>query len=141
MYQRLSPLPDSNWAWPVKAKELWKLEKETKEWQEFYDHWRNSPTGPLSSEEFPYVLDLGVDSQGTPLLPFYSHRTTGNRILVTKSYNDMLHRLLRLRKRDRGNRKGVVLTGQPGTGASLSSDLHPVRQPNGISVLQEKPCF
>ena len=119
MYQRQSPLPDSNWAWPVEAKKLWELEKETKEWQGFCDHWRNSPTGPLFSENFPYVLDLGVNSEGVPLLPFYSDRTARNRILVTKSYNDMLHRLLRLRKHDQGDRRGAVLTGQPGTGASL----------------------
>ena len=88
-------------------------------WQEFYDLWRNSSTRPTFSERFPYVLELGASSKGVPFLPFYPERTTGNRVLVTKSYDDMLHRLLRLRKRDKGHKQGVVLTGQPGTGASL----------------------
>jgi len=91
----------------------------TGRWQEFYDLWRDSSTRPTFSEKFPYVLELGVGSAGVPLLPFNHNGTTENRILVTKSYNDMLHRLLRLRKRDQGHKKGVVFTGQPGVGASL----------------------
>ena len=88
-------------------------------WQQFYDRWRNSSTRPAFSKKFPYVLELGADSKGEPLLPFYSGGTTGNRILVTKSYDDMRDRLLQLRQYDLGNKRGVVLTGQPGTGASL----------------------
>ena len=56
---------------------------------------------------------------GIPLLPFRATQTSKNRILVIKSYNDMYNRILQLREVDLGTRRGVVLTGQPGTGASL----------------------
>ena len=37
--------------------------------------------------------------------------TPGDHILVTKSYDDMFHRLLRLRQEDKGRTRGAVLTG------------------------------
>jgi len=64
------------------------------------------------------VLDLGVNSDGNSLLSFHEDTFKGQ-ILVTKSYENMFYRLLRLRKVDKGNAKGAVITGQPGVGASL----------------------
>ncbi|EIM89619.1 uncharacterized protein STEHIDRAFT_108317 [Stereum hirsutum FP-91666 SS1] len=99
----------SNWTWSKKSK--W--EAEEGEYQQFYDHWRDRifPT----SQTFPYVLHLGVDDDGEPLLPFHGKDTTGNRILVTKSYDDMFHRILRFRATGERHH-GVVITGQPGSG-------------------------
>jgi len=65
------------------------------------------------------MLELGVNPKGNPLLPFHGGDTFKNRILVTKSYENMFYRLLRLREEDKGDAKGAVITGQPGVGASL----------------------
>lgn len=83
--------------------------------QQFYDYWRGPPASSEFRDTFPYTLGLGVDA----ILPFNSHDTSENRIVVTKSYDDMFHRLLRLRRRDYGRSKGAVLTGQPGIGTPL----------------------
>jgi len=91
----------------------------TDEWQKFYEHWRDSSTSLKLLDKFPYVLELGVDQNGRTLLPFHGGDTSGNRILVTESYNNIFHRLLDLRQRDKGKNRGAVLTGQPGTGVSL----------------------
>jgi len=80
-----------------------------------------------------------MNEKGKPLLPFRPDDTSENRILVTKSYDDTFHRLLNLRQRDRGKRRGVVLTGQPGTGASLWPPYpHLARQLTSTPVLQGK---
>ena len=84
------------------------------------------------------MLSLGKDTKGKRLLPFRPDDTSGDRILVTKSYENMCRHLLYLHKDDKGTDKGAVLTGQPGVGASLRPDPHPVRQLTGTSVLQEK---
>ena len=75
----------------------------------------------------PYKLSLGVKQGGTDLLPFRSGSTSGGQILVTESYDTLLHRMLSFRRQGRGDTKGVVLTGQPGTGASLLPDLNAAR--------------
>jgi len=88
-------------------------------WQQFYERWRDSSTSSEFHDKFPYVLKLGMDPEGNSPLPFHNEDTSENRILVTKSYNDMFYRLLRLREDDLGKSKGAVITGQPGIGASL----------------------
>jgi len=92
-------------------------------WQQFYERWRDGPKDfkfdDKPDDRFPYVLDLGVDPEGNSLLPFHDGDTSGNRILVTKSYENMFYRLLSLRQEDKGNARGAVITGQPGVGASL----------------------
>jgi len=60
-----------------------------------------------------------MNKEGEPPPPFRPNDTSGARILITKSYNDVFHRLLHLRQKDFGASRGAVLTGQPGTGASL----------------------
>ena len=90
----------------------------TEEYQKFYEHWRGPDHASFRSE-FPYKLSLGVDEDGGSLLPDDPTNTSENKILVTESYNETFYRLLRLRKKDRGNRKGAILAGQPGIGASL----------------------
>ena len=65
------------------------------------------------------MLKLGVRQGGEPLLPFRSSVTSGDKILITKSFDDMLYRLLLIRLSDKGNRRGAVLTGQPGIGVSV----------------------
>jgi len=107
-------------------------------YQQFYEHWRNSSASSKFLNIFPYELSFGVDQDEASPLPFCSYSTSGNQILVTKSYEDMFHRMLRLRNYDRGTSRGMVLTGQPGTGASQRLDPHLVRQFTSASVLQEK---
>lgn len=102
----------------------------------FSNHWRDPSTGSDCYKRFPYVLELGVDLDGAPLLPFHGDDTTGNRILVTKAYEEMFYRILRLRKMDKGTRRGVVITGQPGIGAS-SIRSSPVRPLTGTSIFRE----
>ena len=65
------------------------------------------------------MLKLGVDPEGDSLPPFHDGDTSENRILVTKSYDNMFYRLLWLRQRDKRDTKGAVVTGQPGVGASI----------------------
>jgi len=90
----------------------------TNELQQFYEHWRESSTGSNFLNTFPYKLSLGMDSGGVSHLPLHTYSTSENRILVTRSYENMFHRVLHLRNDDKGSAKGVVLTGQPGIGAS-----------------------
>ena len=97
----------------------------TGDYQDFYSRWRGSP--PYCEPQFPdrfestypYKLSLGKSESGEPLLPFCSDSILGDQIVVTESYMHMLHRILYLRSWDKGREKGVVVTGQPGTGASL----------------------
>ena len=110
----------------------------TGEWQQFYNRWRDSSTSSKSLNAFPYVLELGVDPESKSLLPFHVGDTPGNRILVTKSYDDMFRRVLYLCQCDKGKDRGVVLAGQPGIGASLWPGPYPVGQLTNASVLQEK---
>jgi len=90
----------------------------TDRFQRFYDHWRKPSTYSEFPKTFPSKLSLGVDSGSKSLLPFRPGSTLGDQILVTKSYDDMFHRLLRLRKNDEGVMRGVVLTGQPSVSTS-----------------------
>jgi len=88
-------------------------------YQAFYDYWRDESASSHLSGMAPYELSLGLDPQNKPLLPF-RHRGTSGRIVVTKTFADMLARILALRMKDSdGNSTGVVLTGQPGTGTSM----------------------
>jgi hypothetical protein len=129
-------LPDNEWTWSETDKKEWK--EVTSNHQQFYEHWRKSSSGSKFANKFPYKLSLGVAPHSTSRLPFGSIRTLGNQIVVTRSYEDMFHRLLRFRKDDTGTKRGAVLTGQPGIGTSLQPDLHPVRQLTDPSILQEK---
>jgi len=84
---------------------------------EFYGHWHgDTERSKEFLNNFPYVLSL---KRGKTLLPFYPESTSRNKILVTKAYDDMFHRLLRLRVEDKGTKKGAVIAGQPGVGASF----------------------
>jgi len=88
-------------------------------YQDFYNHWVDKSAGSRFSDKFPYELSLGVNSQNKPLLPFRLSGTSGG-ILVTRSFGNTFDRILALRMEDtHGRRRGVVLTGQPGTGTSI----------------------
>ena len=95
-------------------------------YQQFYERWRESSASSEFPTTFPSKLSLGIDSGSLAmdsdselLLSFRPNSTSGDQILVTNSYNDMFYCLLCLRENDKGPTKGVVLTGQPGVGASL----------------------
>ena len=88
----------------------------TDHYQELYEYWYNRP-GSEFLNETPYCLSLGIKGNEFPL-PLGSSPPL-EKILVTASYNDAFHRLLRLREGDTGSNKGAVLTGQPGVGASF----------------------
>jgi len=108
-----NPLPDDNWTWSVESKKQWEIESVGNE------HWRDSLTSSKPLNKFPYVLGLGVDELDSPLLSFHGRDTSGGRVLVTESYNNIFNRLLHIRQHDSGKRRGVVLIGQPGTGEFL----------------------
>jgi len=76
-------------------------------------------------EPFPYVLELGVRQGGKPPLPFCAGDTSGDKISITKSYDDMFYRLLQIRQHDEGENRGAVLTGQPSIGAPHDQVLTP----------------
>ena len=109
-----SPLPDpKNWTWSDKDKGFWD-EVDGKLWK-FYNYWRSRRYGSDLQEQFPYTLSLGGSEVELPVEPT---ETMDNKIVVRKSYHDMYYRILGLRKVDGPNR-GAVITGQPGTGASV----------------------
>ena len=118
MYQRLSPLPDTEWTWSAAAQKKWDVL--TDGYQDFYEHWLKIPANTTFPDTFPYNLSLGKDTDGLSLLPFDRESTSGDEILITRAYDSTFHRLLRLRKDDTGKERGVVLTGQPGIGASMT---------------------
>ena len=131
----LITLLGADWTWPDASEGEWEVV--TDGYQQFYEHWRNTCTGSNFPNKFPYKLSLGVDPGGIPL-PFRPYSISRNQIVVTRSYEEMFHRLLRLRSKDHGSTRGVVLTGQPGIGASLCPDSHHILQLISASVLQEK---
>ena len=88
-------------------------------YQKFYDCCRNSSTSPNPSNNFPYTISLGTNLAGRELLPFHSGDTLKGQVLVTKSYDELFHHILGFRRIDMGRTSGVVITGQPGTGAPL----------------------
>jgi hypothetical protein len=91
----------------------------TDAWHQFYEHWRDDSANSKFRTEFPYILEFGVGPKHHSHLRFHVDDTLGGRIVVTKAYDDMFHRLLLLRHRDAGSNIGAVLTGQPGIGVSL----------------------
>ena len=117
-------------------KNEWKARTEAQKCQKFYDHWYTC-SGDNLINAFPYLLSLGVNEHGASLLPFRPISTSRNQIVVTKSYDDMLHRLLHLRMKDTGDVRGAVITGQPGVGAyynwiptPCNSPAHPFSRKN-----------
>jgi hypothetical protein len=88
----------------------------THDYQQFYEHWRDSSAGSSFLDTFPYKLSFGADPDGIAFLPVGPNTISRNQILVTRSYDDIFHRLLRLRSDDLGYCRGAVLTMQPGVG-------------------------
>ncbi|KAF9779833.1 hypothetical protein BJ322DRAFT_344792 [Thelephora terrestris] len=103
---------DDEWSWSASDRGEWKMV--TDEYQQFYEHWRSSSPGSSFPKKYPYELSLGVDKDGRSLLHFRDVGASESGILVTKSYEDIYQRILRLREETFLH--GVVLTGQPGTG-------------------------
>lgn len=64
----------------------------------------------------------------------------GNQILVTESYENLHNRILVTRGDDIGQSRGIVLTGQPGTGTSLPPVSHPMASQQHIRSAG-KTCF
>ena len=105
-------------------------------YQKFYEHW-NKPSSHLKfrKKKYPYELSLGAEepppkdyklppgaySKDIPLLPFRQISMSGDKILVTKSYNRMFHRLLRLRNEYHG--QGAVITSHQRPTTTLSQRL------------------
>lgn len=99
--------PDDKDPWPAV----------TNGYQAFYEYWRDRPF-PFS-DIFPYKLHLGCDKDGHPLLPLREPKTSGATILVTQAYADTFQRIWQFREAGSAH-QGIVLTGQPGIGASRS---------------------
>ena len=62
--------------------------------------------------------------------------TSNSKIVVTSAYHEMYYHILGFRKRSVSavRNGGIVLTGQPGVGASLSLNPYPVRQLTGVPL-------
>ncbi|KAF9779812.1 hypothetical protein BJ322DRAFT_1086617 [Thelephora terrestris] len=105
---------DGKWAWSDVDRGTWKIASDR--YQLFYRQWLAQPPNPKFSKTAPYELSIGADKHGTPLLPFHAADSSQGKILVTESYEYTFIRILYLRERDLGRARGVVLTGQPGTG-------------------------
>ena len=93
-------------------------------YQKFYEHWDKRSSSSRFRTPFPYELSLGARklppgaySKAPAFLPFRNDGMSGDKILVTKSYDRMFYRLLDIRKKRWG--RGAVITGQPGIGGSL----------------------
>jgi hypothetical protein len=127
-----NPLPGEDWQWRESNKIEWEV---TNDYNLFYQHWRPESSFYKFRKEFPYTLELGADEHGESFIPFRPFDTTKGQILVIKSYEDIFQRILRLR--EQGLNRGIVLSGQPGTGKSLSRNLHPVRPLTGASIREK----
>ena len=113
MYRRQSLHLDANWNWSDRKKSYWE-ECEDDGYLKFYMHCRHG--GLKFLDTFPYKLSLGAWPDGTAFLPFHPEDTTGGQILVTESYNKLFSRIMAHRAT---GERGVVITGQPGTGTFL----------------------
>ena len=88
--------------------------------QLFYEKWRSEPFE--QPQKFPYIMGFGTNSDGQSLLQFRSEETANGEIVITKAYEDMYNRILNIREGNpESDTRGVVLTGQPGIGASIVS--------------------
>ena len=104
----LLPDPD-NWEWKAKSKAEWKPAGE--DWQGFNTKWygtteSQSASPFLSLEPLPTDLDTSISSS----------------IFVRKSYL-MMFDTLWTQAIESKRRRGVIITGQPGTGAYLLSHI------------------
>ena len=88
--------------------------------QLFYEKWRSEPF--KQPQKFPYIIGLGTNSNGRSLLQFLPQDTANSEIVITRAYEDMYNRILSIREgKPESDTRGVVLTGQPGIGASIVS--------------------
>lgn len=108
---RFLPVVENGWTWSDEDKAQWQPGPSLV--QQFYAKWRGATLPEHTS--LPYEIEVGLHEDGTPLLPFHAHATSESRILITKTYEDIFHRLLDLRRVDKST-GGAVITGQPGTG-------------------------
>ena len=97
--------------------------------QQFCSYWYNRPYGFGLKEKFPYTLSLGSSEVN---LPIHAGVTLDKTIVITKSYHEIYYRILDAGRAGKG---GVVLTGQPGVGASKRLDPRPVQR---LTFVQEK---
>lgn len=111
---------ENGWTWPEEDKANWYAAPNRI--QEFYTKWRGATLPEPEATAHPYEIEVGLSQSGKPLLQFHSLKTAGSRILVPRSYDEFFHRLMHLRQRDLGSRKGAVITGQPGTGMFRGPD-------------------
>ena len=112
--------PGTNWTWSDYDRDTWEDVADVHDgYRKFYQNWRDSASRPSEfTNTSPYKLSLG---EYPP--PFLPHDTSENQILVTESYEGlcgMYHRILDLRNCGRTSGRGVVLTGQPGTGMPMT---------------------
>jgi hypothetical protein len=82
----------------------------------FGDCWRKQNVGTMR-DSTSIALDYEGRGQEIPEDGFPLVRTTKNKIIVRNCYKDFYDHILKLRDNDYS---GLVLTGQPGTGASSS---------------------
>lgn len=113
--------PQNKWIWPKAEKHEW---TEVETYKPFYKYWKDKSHASEILHEFPYALSLGVEGiNAIPFLPA-ENQASSPHILVTRAYDDMFHRLLRLRRYETGL-TGAVIVGQPGIGVPPSCHTIP----------------
>ena len=93
------------------------------QWDSFSKHWYTTHMDKATEPSFPYVLDTQLKPTVWTQAQLFN---TMGKILVTKGYADFYACLKALFALDETSRPmptskpGVLITGQPGTGASFS---------------------
>jgi hypothetical protein len=105
-----------NWEWKAEDKAEWKLAK--KHWQDFFAKWYGATETQSASLVDPDSPYLSLDSLPPDIDPDIS-----SRIFIRNSYVTVFDTLWQLAMAYKG-RKGVIITGQPGTGACLPFHIH-----------------
>lgn len=95
----------------------WKLENS--DWQEFFAFWRGRN---YDEETKKPVLTLAHCAEGVenPGLRLDGIRETNNQFYVRNSYRAIVRRIIEFKEYGKNSLKGLVISGQPGTGLSLS---------------------
>ena len=94
----------------------WHQLDDNDEWKQFFDYWRNQNVETTRNSAY---ITLSYDERGKedpkyrlPLVP-----RTNNKIIVRDCYKHFYDYIVELRDDNSG---GLILTGQPGTGAPSS---------------------
>ena len=107
--------PD-NWEWEAESEAIWKPADEN--WQSFNTKWYGT-----TESQSPSLVDPKYSSLSLEPLPPKLDTSILSSIVVRKSYVTMFDTVWARAISSKG-RRGVIITGQPGTCAYLLCDIH-----------------